>query len=234
MSFSHLFSVVDGSTDGDGFTSGSADSTGAKVIAVAVATFGGSIDSMTDSKGNTYTAGTALDSGSGARFQWWYCLNPTVGAGHTFTPVATGKYPAIVVRGFSANSPSFDQESAGGTDPGSATTKQPGSVTPAAAENVVLVGAEYGQPTPPTIDGGFTTTGTGNVATQHMGCSGAYLVQSSATAQNPTWTWGSGTDVATRSLVFTDTGGGGGEPQYRAGNVMVMSRRYRHRVGRGR
>ncbi len=210
MSFSHTFVVVDGSTDGNGFTSTSTDSTGAKVIAVAVGTFGGSIDNMTDSKGNTYTAGTALDSGAGSRFQWWYCLNPTVGTGHTFTPVATGKYPAIVVRGFSATSPSFDQESAGGTSSGGATTGQPGSVTPAAAENVILVGVEYGNTLTPTIDGGFTASGTGNVSAQHQGCSGAYLIQSAATAQNPTWTWGSGTAFASRSLVFTDTGGGGG------------------------
>lgn len=95
------------SVDGSTATSGAVDTTGATFLVVAVSFYNGSA-SVTDSKGNTWTAIAAsqIDSTFDSSTQLFYVTNPVVGAGHTFT--VTGLFPTghmLAFSGLSASSP---------------------------------------------------------------------------------------------------------------------------------
>lgn len=189
-------------------TSGAIDTTGADLI-VAWATGYLSVVAFSDNKGNTYTPLTVRSNSGGINGRFWYCFGPTVGTGHTFT--SGSSYPGIGVLAFNCGlgSDPFDVEN--GAD-GTGTSIQPGSVTPADADNIVVTGVGEGTTGgTPTVDGGFTEP---NAEADGAAFSTtiAYLIQSSAAAQNPTWsgiTSGGFGNVA-GIAVFSAAGGGGG------------------------
>ncbi len=201
-------SVTAASVDTTSVTSAAIDTTGATLLAVLVADYrdpssGGS--TVTDSKGNTYIT-TLVREGfaSITAAKWFYVANPTVGSGHTFTATAiTGAcYPSICVFAFSGVltvSP-FDQECDPGTRwhevaPGSSLATS--SITPTEDNELILAGLAFNAINTPSINGGFSTPiqqqyGAG----ANFGSSAAYLVQTTATAANPTFSWGTSTDAA--------------------------------------
>lgn len=199
---------VNAGGDSSTVTTAAINTTGANLIVVTAVFYapGGSL-TLTDSKGNTWTALTRRDSGSGVGSTLYYCFNPTVGSGHTFT--GTNNYPLLGVLSFSgADTSPFDVE-AGTT--GSGSTIQPGSVTPSTANNIIVSGVGAGMTSGAiSIDGSFTEPNAEAVgAAFQVSC--AYLIQTSATAQNPTWTIPSGGyGSSAGNAVFKATGGGGG------------------------
>jgi hypothetical protein len=186
-------------------TTGSLDTTGATLL-VAVCTYAGSPTGVTDSKGNTWTALTAYaNSGVTTRIYYVNSNTPTVGTGHTFTLNGTGIAAVINVVAFSgtASSP-FDLEN--GANSLSASTIQPGSVTPTANDSIIVTGFSGGNTFggAATINSGFTITDqsplTGGV---NYGSAAAYLIQGTLAAVNPTWTLGSTvSNIASSVAVF--------------------------------
>lgn len=171
------------------------DTTGANLIVLFAAYEAGS--TVSDSKSNTWTALTP--KGSGGVAQLFYCFNPTVGSGHTFstTPIT---YGGIFMAAFSgATSSPFDVEN--GVAPGSGTSIQTGSVTPSLNNELIITGINLGgSAASPTINSGFTQTDSINANSGvSYGGSLAYLIQTSASAVNPTWSW---TNAATNPAVI--------------------------------
>lgn len=119
-----------------GGTTSAIDTTGANCIAVFMA-YGGS-PTLSDNKGNTYTAGTASGSVLG---RWYYCLGATTGTGHTFTVGGGSTASSIVVYALSGVATSSAYSSPGGTD----ITTNPWTFrvdeTPAGDNYIALVGA---------------------------------------------------------------------------------------------
>lgn len=180
--FSILADVEAGSSDGSTVTTASVDSTNAKLIVLVVTSTNGSADSTlpTDSASNTWTALTVRDGGQAV--QIFYCVNPTTSATHTFS-VSGGSFPfpsvfAIVAGG--PATPSYDQES--GTNSGT----QPGSLTPSTTDCLVVSGGNFNNSTP-TSATGMTLTGAIANDGNHYAGGAAYVIQTSATAVNPTW-----------------------------------------------
>ena len=142
---------------------------------------------FSDSKSNTWTCLTQIDSGGGlsASGRICYVANPTVGSGHTFS--AAGYQITIMVSAWSGVKVStpFDQEN------GTANAAQSGSITPTENNELVIsaYGDDYGSGAL-SIDGGFTILNTkrGNDGTKSGGA--AYLIQTTAAATNPTWSGG--------------------------------------------
>jgi hypothetical protein len=180
------------STDSNGFTTGAIDTTGANfiIIGLATAVTGGTIS---DSKGNTWHPLTEWVGGAADRqFRFFYCQSCTVGSGHTFTVTGTGIFPLLLVEAFSgiAAASSFDVQNGNGPGICCGNSISTNSVTPSAANELVIAGLEYDVTDIPTIDSGFTITDTSPAGP--FGAQGgqmAYLIETTATAQNPTFSW---------------------------------------------
>lgn len=176
-----------GMTGVSGATSAAIDTTGATLIVIAQSGVVGLTLTPTDSKGNTWTALTAYAGGS-LTCQLYYCANPVVGSGHTFTVVA-GAAASIAVGAFSGTM-NAAPDSAGGAGAASGTTQQPGLLTPSVDNCLVVTGFQYVSPTVPgpgTISAGFTITDDIGNADTSVPVAMAYQVQTTATGVNPTW-----------------------------------------------
>jgi hypothetical protein len=181
MTFALVTSAkANGATGG---TTGAVDTTGSKLLVIQAGFTGAA--TISDSKGNTWTAAT-LYSASLPNTRWYYCLSPTVGAGHTFTIAAS--VGSIVVSAWSVtNTPVFDSESAAGNSAGAVFAPfGNASFTPGAANCLLIGGGSF--PNPGYSSGyaagsGWTLIDVNNyVGGTSYGSSQAYKIQTTATA----------------------------------------------------
>lgn len=193
MAFS-LIATKAGTFGGSGGTTGSVDTSGANFLVVGVnyhRSFVGATP-LSDSKGNTWTLLRTEDSGLGAICRLYWCTpGSNVGTGHTFS--TTTGFSNIFAYAFSgsrtASSPA-DQQNGGNNNTASVAT---GSITPTV--NDCLIISMYGgfnpggAPTITTGGSGFTTPTGFSIATgtSEAGAS-AYKIQTTAAAENTTWT----------------------------------------------
>jgi hypothetical protein len=186
--------------------SGTLDTTGANLIVIFISDFQSSW-SVSDSKSNTYTKLTATSAPW--RCCLAYCLNPTVGSGHTFT--VTGGYNQRYVAAFSGvGAGGFDKDSRV-TAPGSQSTLQQSSLTPAADDSLIVAGwgGGYGVPTVNlnSVDSGFTVLGK---VSNYYAAALAYKVQTAAGAESPTGSMSAANaNFAAAMAVFAGSAGGG-------------------------
>lgn len=201
-------SASGGGNSSGGFATSAVDTTGANFIVVSVssAVIGGStVPTLSDNKSNTWTSLTGYTVGA-SRHTIFYVLSPTVGTGHTFTTSGTNIYPAIIVRAFSGVS-SYDSQQSGAT--GTSSPLATGSVTPSANGALILTGICGDPGATHSYPSGFT----GGINIPQDSLSGfniqgssAYLIQTTAAAINPSWSWtGSHTSAATSVAVFKET-----------------------------
>lgn len=211
----------EGSTTNSGFTTASVDTTGANFIILGLATDGNS-GAISDSKSNTWTPLTQVVGQFNDRWlQLFYAENPTVGSGHTFSVTGSTNYPSITIAAFSgvATSLSFDVENGQG---GYGTNIQPGSITPSVDNELVVVIGTSDDGTTPTVDSGFT------IAENYAGSPGlaanqilAYIIETTATAKNPTITYGAGSQRLEAAIASFKASGGAAQtpldlnPQYK-------------------
>jgi hypothetical protein len=198
------FAFIAGTTAGSistGVTTTAIDTTGANLIVISVATFVAFITpTLSDSKSNTWTALTGQNS-TNEKVQLYYCVAPTVGSGHTFTWSGTSTYPVVSVMAFSgSHATPFDAES--GTFSAGATSLAPGSLTPSVANCLVITGINYGTGTAPSVGGGFTALTTDTSAGNFISGGIGRLIQTTAAAANPTWSWTGSSESAAALAVF--------------------------------
>lgn len=206
MAYSLLGSVSAGSTGANSVTTGSADTTGANLLVLCLASYDGvARPAITDSKGNTWTAIADYAKNNGSpRSTIFYCYGGTVGSGHTFTASGTSSTASIAVLYFSGAVAS-PKDKHNGTITNSAGTIATGSVTPTNNNQllVAMLGRNLGIGTGVTINGGFTITNQiATVGSNHFGIGAAYLIQTTATAANPTWTDGA-SDIDMTAAIAT-------------------------------
>lgn len=193
-------------TTGD-TTTGPLDTTGAKVIYIAISYTGGSSPGLADSKGNTWTTVTNSEFGGGnPRLKCFRCISPIVGSGHTFT-ASTVSGQNIAVLAFDAPStPTADdisdsgQSGTGGQYSGAwnGNAAKPGTLTPAASTSVMITATTWDLgATTPTIDSSFTIPDTsGFSSTTGNGLQVAYKIKTAdSSSENPSWNGGNGADA---------------------------------------
>lgn len=184
-----------------GGTSDAIDTTGATLAIIGVVSYT-AIGSVSDSKGNTWTPLTLYgDAGTTRQARFYYCVNPTVGSGHTFS--TSGTLTSIFVLAFSGNAATpFDRENGAGTD--GTTTFQPGSVTPSQANEIVVSMVGYfSSDVNATINSGFTRVDVTDFNSgSNLAGAIAWKQQTSATSENPTWTIGSSADGVANIATF--------------------------------
>ena len=95
-----LISSTSASNTADTVTTGSIETTAATLLVVWLAMDNGGTVSLSDSKSNSWTALTSSVNGS-TKSILYYCSNPTVGTGHTFTNAGNQNYSTIYVGAFS-------------------------------------------------------------------------------------------------------------------------------------
>ena len=186
----------------DSFTTTPIDTTGAGLIVLALAWFGGATEpSISDSQSNTWTNLT-LGNANYPYVRLKYCLAPSTSGSHTISSSHSNAYLGLAVAAFSGIT-SYDAQQNGGTQ-NNGTTLSSGSVTPTgnAALIVSSLGlAGAGQTT--SIDSGFSVaTHLAGSSSNWYGSDLAYLIQTTAAAINPQWSWGSSTAALSRIAVF--------------------------------
>src|SRR5574341_912330 len=194
-------------------TSDAVDTTGSSLLVVAVSSYAVvAVATVTDSKSNTWTQlTTRTDPGANlSRQTLYYAQNPTVGTGHTFTASTspTASFPAIGVYAFSgtATTAVFDVENGNGAD--AVTSIQPGSVTPTQNNEVVVAALCFESSDTISIGSGFTLSDQVPwVVNVNFGLAIAYKIQTTAGAENPTWSWTTSDDIATAIATFKVRGG---------------------------
>jgi hypothetical protein len=214
------------STDNNTVTTDAINSTGANLIVIVKTMASNGTLHPTDSKSNTWTALTAGSVLGGALTQIYFAASPTVGSGHTFTLTETSRDPTLCILALSgAAAAPFDQET--GANSAFGLTGQPGSVTPAEANSLIVqgVGFHTAQAAGISINGGYVFGGDADdytdFAAEHKGTGLAYLIQTTATATNPTWTAGSqNTTFVMRAAVFKAAGAAPSGPP--KGSLMLM------------
>lgn len=217
------FTFVDSTFyDGDinGGTTPTIDTTGATILIASVHYywFGGA-PTFTDSKSNIWLPLTQYaDFYPDSTVKLYYCISPTVGAGHDFTVSGSGTYSGVRVVAFSSSStPIYDSENGNNAN---ATTIQTGIINPSNSNNLFVAAATfYADPAPMSIDSSFTIDSyTGNYGGGGT-CYGAviaYKISASSSSENPTFT-GTGSAFASAAAIanfYVTGGGGGGSPLY--------------------
>lgn len=209
MAFSGVVTASGSSGDTSNVTSGSLDSTGAKLGIIIVGWYaGGTLSGVSDSKGNSWTLIDTVAGGVGGleTCSIYYSVLTSVGAGHTFTASGVGGFPSIAaLTAIGGHTTPLDQKNK------AANSATSGSITPGFANEIVIAGC-VGNSTSAmgTLDGGFTTpvhiTGVGGVS---EGVGLGYLIQTIAAAANPAWSGGAvaGAQIASfKPLVVSNTG----------------------------
>jgi hypothetical protein len=201
-----------------GGTSGSIDTTGADTLFGCVSRLAGDTPTFSDSKSNTWTSIRAqADTGGGGLVatEFYRSGTPaTVGTGHTFS-LSGGTFAAVAVTAFAGGATSSidDQENSTGGG-GGATTISTGSITPGVANTIVIscvVTSDGADPS--VINGGFTIATRIAAGGANFGAGVAYLVQTTATAANPQWTFTSGATYAAATIAsFKPSAAGGAAP----------------------
>lgn len=183
------------------------NTTGATFFIVSEQYFtgGGSVDTPTDTGSNTWTGATNWQNtvnGNAQGTRFYYVANPTTNASHTFT-VTSGNstFPSLCVAAFSGTLTSVPIDAENGSGNGSSVTSiATGSVLPVQNSELLVTSCQIKASSGVvTIDSGFTIADTSYNST-NSGNSIAYLVQTSASSVNPTWSFPSnsvGTNIAT-------------------------------------
>lgn len=163
---------------------------GSNLEIVSVAHYGISTPTITDSLSNTWTLIYDTNAASTDSVGIWYSFNPTTGSSQTFTTSNAGNYQVITVSAFSGAVSGYDSPNVNHNNSISAATLTTGSVTPSGSPALLVTGAEGHQFRPASINSSFTITDNAtSSAGVHMAGGMAYLVESSASATNPTWNY---------------------------------------------
>jgi glucuronoarabinoxylan endo-1,4-beta-xylanase len=186
----------------NGGTGGLLDTTGADILFVLEAFNNGGAGTLTDSKGNTWSQLTKQGTAGSGATVLWYAKNAIVGPGHRFTITGTNTYSAIAVAAFSGSDLTLPFDVQSGHSMSNSPTDQPGSVTPGAANALVITGLEFNSG-PVSVDSGVTILDQAPLSGgQYFGVALGYSIQSAAAAVNPTWRQATSGQLATVTATF--------------------------------
>lgn len=218
MAFALVASTSKASVAGAAVTSNAIDTTGANLLLAIVGWFdnGSGAAVIADSKTNSWTGLTTRAVAGQLSERIFYSVPSSVGSGHTVSQTASGLYSGLVVFAFSgAHATPFDQQ-AGAT--GTATSLATGSLTPPEDNCLVIAGLgnENNSAGAVSINGGFTALTSAYSGGNSEGAGGAYLIQTTAAAANPTWTITNSAQIAVALATFKAAAavGGSANPWY--------------------
>jgi len=203
MAFTYIGSVG-ASGDLDTVTTAGVNTTGAKIILISASYYvAGTLPiTITDSKGNTWIPLTEQIGGLNIIIsRIYYCINPTIGVGHTFTGAGVGSYTAIQVSYFSSiGTPTYDTQNSSIIF--STFTSQGCSITPANNDSLIFSSCVTWQGKSPIIVNSGFAIGSSNEydgTTTFMNAN-AYLIQGTASLVTPEFTWTTATNDEAQTI----------------------------------
>ena len=191
-----------------GGTTSAVNTTGANFESMIFCSGSTSLPTVSDSASNSWGPPLASYIGvSNQTLRLYAVTNPTTAANQTFTVSSGGgSYSSFVVLAFSGQS-TLDQKN-GTFATSSVTSFSPGSITPTMNNELLLTGvcsnsvpsSSYAY----SIDSSFTIPTNGwkpYQAGSNYAAGSAYLIQTTATAENPTWSWTGGSSSYVTSMI---------------------------------
>jgi hypothetical protein len=156
--------------------------------------------------------GLTLQANSSIQCKIYYAKNATVGSGHTFTFDGTAVYPSIGIMAFSGSDTTspFDQEN--GAENAGTTSLQTGSVTPSTNAQILVAALGFNTANTISVNSSFTGLIQQNFTGGVEGMAMAYLIQTTAGAVNPTFSWSSSSAAAAAIATFKTAAAGGFSP----------------------
>jgi len=178
-----------GATGSTGATTAAIDTTGANLLVIFVSHVL-SEGTVSDNKGNIWKVAGEYGYSANQHAALFYCLNPVVGIGHTFSFSANGTYPCIFVAAFGGVSNKMPFDFSTGVDStGSTSSVATGSMIPDQDFSLIITGISNNKSTF-SIDSGFTITD--QIAANagvNVGGAMAWFIQGIGASVNPTWSW---------------------------------------------
>lgn len=200
-----FISGTTGSGTANSITTSSIDTTGASLIVVGMSRDDSTQPTgLSDNKNNQWTHIITVVQGA-TRSSLFYTKATNVGAGHTFTNDRISNFCTLYVGAFSGEAGEYpflvDKTAANNI---SSTTLSTGSITPTYNNELIVTHLGIsGAGTPISIDSGFTEIGEIDFNTGvYYGGSMAYIIQTTASAVNPTWTRTNSNPMATTMASF--------------------------------
>lgn len=198
--WSLISNVAANSSDGLAVTTSAINTTNADEIVIVVSYLSSRLYNPTDNKSNSWTKVAQKESASptDVAIAIFLCDKPCiVGTNHTFSAgqsLGLNNYPAVVVlavSGSKTTSP-FDQVSAGTQNIIASTTIQPGTLTPNESGELVITGlTTHTNAGTASINSSYSITNQVGPTANSFGSALGYIIQTSASATNPTWTYSS-------------------------------------------
>jgi hypothetical protein len=216
----HAIASTNAGTD---VTTPAKDTTGATLLIVAFANYGGTdgAKGIHDSKNNDWHLLTEYDAGDNhsnptASILIAYAFDSggngsplQVGAGHTITGTSAIGTNAIAMQAWSNTTPQGDAyilgSDAGQTAAtgGGGTIIAPGDLTPSTTGDILITAIGFAANSDPTVDAGFTISDFIGSSSEHLGM--AYLVAPDGGTVSPSWTIGFGGAMAANVAGFRQT-----------------------------
>ena len=170
--------------------SGSINGSGATLITVGVGFAGTNPCVPTDSSSNTYTLALSTGSGTAAYSYIYYVRNPTVTSAMTFSCSQSFSYPVLNVLVWRGTATAGGPDVTHGNGSGGSTSTNGGPITPTMNNEVcaaqLMTAATEGST--PTVSSPFTVEDSIPWNT-NVGGTSAYQIQTTATTENPTYSW---------------------------------------------
>ncbi len=194
----------------NGGTTAGINTTGSNFLVACVGHSHGISYNFSDSNRNTWTKVRADVSSGNIDTDLYYVYNPTVGPGHTFSAAATGLRDSVAVYGFSGIAPDPLDQQNGNNSSSNSTSYGPGAMTPGTNAEVWVpcVGTTL-NPADSTFTIGTPFTGVEQTPYSdgnYMGLAGAYMIQASAAAETPLFSWtGTSNAQASSGATFIST-----------------------------
>jgi hypothetical protein len=206
------FALVANTSRATSGTSAGITTTGANLLVAALAWTTATIGepAVSDSNSNVWFPIAFTTAQQTSSIGLYAAFNPTVGASHTFT--ITGSTTSGCFAAFSGCATRFATNINTRATTGGATSLAPGSLTPP-VDNCLIVSALSNRVnTTYSVSGSLSITDQINFTSGvQVGVALAYLIQTSAAASNPSWSWsGSGVAGAIQCYFQTPPASGGG------------------------
>lgn len=206
MAFALVSNVARATGGANGGTSGAIDTTGATLLVLIIGDANVQLQSVSDSKGNVWNQAVASPLDANVQSSIWFACGPglSVGAAHTFTVNRAGTFPTFCVAAFSGSATDFvNSNNNNKATTAGATSLQAGSVTPSKNNCLVIAAIGYRDTTALAINGGFIITDQCPfIGATAIGSGLGYLIQTTAAAANPTWSWTNSVGAAATIAYF--------------------------------